>query len=491
MGELPYTAKLVAALGGWMAHKGPIHRQLFYAIQRSIENGDLVPGMRIPSNRQLARALNISRSTVIATYEALRHHGLVSSKCGSGTWLADLPSLANSLLSEPVNEGLTCSLSSGHHEVISLSSNAERPAPELAPALHDLASTDIIDAMLDHGYHPVGHPAVRSAVAGHYTKSGLATTSDQILITNSSQQALWLITRMMQSPSSAVVVEKPASVEQLDLFRACGAHVIGIPLDNEGIRVDLLAATIATHRPELVVVTPTCSIPTGILMSARRRSELATLMANSDSLLVELNPDLGFPLHTKEPSSTPPPVAAYLPSSMVLTIGSLSQAIWGGLGVCWLRGPADVISMLARYKTRLDPGSPVIDQLLAAKLLPELPVITTRRRALLAKRRQYLESLLTEHLPRWRWRRPNGGSVLWVSMPATNSRTFARAAVKHGLEMYPGAAMDPSGDHDSYLSIPFNQPEPVITETVRRLQRTWVELHGVNNTMLGNSTDPV
>lgn len=100
----------------------------------------------------------------------------------------------------------------------------------------------------------------------------------------------------------------------------------------------------------------------------------------------------------------------------------------------------------------------------------------------------HLAALLTERLPGWRWRRPDGGSALWVQLPGADAAVFAQVALRHGVEVVPGAAMDPSGTngaHDTYLRVPFTFPEEVLTELVERLARAWAELqrHGPATTI--------
>lgn len=170
----------------------------------------------------------------------------------------------------------------------------------------------------------------------------------------------------------------------------------------------------------------------------------------------------------------PPPIAAFAPAhAEILSIDSLTKPVWAGLRVGWVRAPAPIAARLARLKALADLGSPVLDQSIAARLLPRVDELTTTRAA---ARRRRLE-LLAEHLPGWRWSPPDGGSSLWIELPGTDAAVFAQVALRHGVEMIPGATMDAGGAHDNYIRLPFGFPDEVLHELVARLGRAWRELH--------------
>jgi DNA-binding transcriptional MocR family regulator len=154
----------------------------------------------------------------------------------------------------------------------------------------------------------------------------------------------------------------------------------------------------------------------------------------------------------------------------------LTKAVWGGLRVGWVRAPTPIAERLARLKALADLGSPVLNQALAARLLPKLTDLTAARVAASRERLDHLAGRLAARLPEWRWRIPDGGSALWIELPGTDARVFAQVALRHGVEVVPGAAMDMSGAHDSYVRLPFTFPTDVLTELVHRLSKAWTEL---------------
>jgi DNA-binding transcriptional MocR family regulator len=210
-------------------------------------------------------------------------------------------------------------------------------------------------------------------------------------------------------------------------------------------------------------------------MSASRRRRVAEIAAKYRVPLLEDNAYAG--LRTLAGAEAPPPIAAYAPDNAeILSIGSLAKTVWAGLRIGWVRGPAEIVERLARHKVRADLGNAVLDQALAARLLPKLTDIAAGRRDTLVRRLAHLEGLLIEALPSWRWQTPAGGSALWVALPGVNAQVFAQVALRHGVEVVPGSATDPSGAHDNHIRIPFTLPEAEVTELVARLSSAWGEL---------------
>jgi DNA-binding transcriptional MocR family regulator len=232
---------------------------------------------------------------------------------------------------------------------------------------------------------------------------------------------------------------------------------------------------------DLVYLMPTFHNPTGALLSAARRRRIIELAAEHSTLVVADDALAGVSLG----ADTPPPLSSFQGAAggrpvTVLEVGSLSKSVWGGLRVGWVRAPGDVISRLARRKALADLGSPIIDQLVAARLMPALDALVERRIPERKTQLATLEGLLTEHLPSWRWRTPTGGPSLWVELPGGDATVFAQVALRHGVEAIPGRSMDPSGDHDSYLRIPYCFSPEFVTEVVLRLAAAWADLqqHG-------------
>ncbi|MEV6400969.1 PLP-dependent aminotransferase family protein [Streptomyces sp. NPDC051907] len=473
--------RLVELLPDGWAGDGALYRGLAEALRRLVDEGELATGVRLPSERGLATALAVSRSTVVAAYDELRAAGALVSRRGSGTRVARQAGnrrRSDGGLRQGEAESVFARLSQGPGKVISMAYAADAGAPELAEALREVTELDLHHLLSDAGYHPRGLYALRERLAVHLTDLGLPTSPDGIVVTTGAHQAISLTARMYLRPGSTVVVESPSWPGCFDLFSAYGARTVGVPLDEEGMRPDLLAAALAEHQPTLLFVMPSYHNPTGRLMSERRRRRIVELAVRHDVVVVE---DLAYSGRITTGDELPPPLGAFASQGgEVLTIGSLSKSVWGGLRVGWVRADEPVAARLARHKALADLGSPAIDQAVAARLLPRLAELERTRAESAARRLRHLTGLLAESLPEWRWEQPDGGSALWIELPGADARAFAQVALRHEVEVVAGRATDPSGGHDAYIRLPFTYPPDVLTEAVRRLTRAWADLrrHG-------------
>ncbi|GAA2799107.1 aminotransferase-like domain-containing protein [Crossiella cryophila] len=473
-------AELVRLLGDWTGRSGPRYQRLAAAISDLVAESTLPRGARLPAERGLAAALAVSRATVVAAYDRLREQGVLHSRRGSGTTVS--PHTTARIRPDGRVRGgrsgpMLDLLVDRPGQTISLAQAIEPAVPELAVALRELVDTDLPALLADGGYHPRGLPALREAIATHLTGLGLPSTAAEIVVTTGAHQAIALVAGLYLDRGATVLVEAPGWPGSVDILRAGGATVVGVPIDEDGVRPDLLAAAAARHRPDLLYLMPTFHNPTGVLTSAGRRARITELAREHGFAVLEDNAYVtaghGDPL--------PPPVAAFAhPSVEVLSVGSLAKPVWAGLRIGWVRGPRGIIDRLARAKVLADMGSPLLDQALAARLLPRLPEIAKARAVILRQRLRHLGGLVRTRLPEWRWREPRAGSALWIALPGVDAAVFAQVALRHGVEVVPGAAMDPDGGHEEYIRLPFTFPEPVLDELVDRLERAWTELrrHG-------------
>ncbi|GAA4238443.1 PLP-dependent aminotransferase family protein [Actinomadura meridiana] len=469
-------ADLLAVLGDWMTGRGPLYRKLAAALRHAVQDGALLPGDRLPSERDLAGLLAVSRSTVVAAYDQLRSEGLVDSRQGSGTRVTERPGTprpdgrVRGGTATPIFQRLI----DGPGDLISLAFATEPAVDGLQECLLDLVRDDLPALTSDTGYHPRGLPVLLEALAERFTAMGLPTSTDQLLVTTGATQALVLAAQLYLRPGATVIVESPSWAGCLDVFRASGATLKGIPLDEEGMDVGALGKALADSPAALVYVTPTFHNPTGTLMSASRRRRIAEIAHRHEVPVLE---DIAYAARLRD-EQFPAPLAAFAHGAEVLTVGSLAKVVWVGLRIGWIRAPAAITERLARLKALADLGSPVLDQALAARLLPRLTELSQERAPALRRRLEHLCAQLSKGLPEWRWRVPDGGSALWVDLSGVDAQVFAQVALRHGVEVVPGAAMDPSGAHDSFLRVPYTFEEETLTELVHRLRGAWADLRG-------------
>lgn len=464
---------LATLLGDWSAGDGPLYRQLATALRRAIEAGAIPAGTVLPPERQLARVLSLSRSTVVSAYERLKTDGWLMSRQGSGTWVADrdagpdADAVVASRLFQPIPEDAP---PAAGEDLIELTIAAAPGSAAVAETIAALDPADVAALTATHGYLPPGLRELRAAVADRFSRSGVPTTEEQVLVTTGAHQAISLIARHVLQPGETVLVESPTFPGALDALRGTGARLVPIPVDDDGPRVDAIADLATRTSPRLIHVTPTFHNPTGAVMAAERRRALVDL---ARELRVPVVDDLALVDISLDDVAVPPPLAALDPEAPILSVGSVSKLFWCGLRVGWIRASEAVVARLQRTKTVADLGSPLLDQLVATRLLDRVEDARAERAAALRPRRDALEALLEEHLPAWRWRRPRGGFSLWVELPHGSGDEFADVAARHGVAIVPGSSLSADETHRRFVRLVYIADTDTLERGVARLAAAW------------------
>ena len=468
--------RLVLMLSGWAAGDGPLHKKLARALRHAIERGDLTPITRVPSERSLAEALAVSRATVVTAYDLLRSEGLLASRQGSGTWV----SVTRSRRELPPTAALFPWMHriSPEHEVVGLPPGSIDLSAITLPAAEPVL--DGLLGMTDHdwmaltsvrGYFPLGLSLVREVIAQDFERRGIPTSEDQIIVTTGAQQGLDLIASAWIQPGDGVVVEDPTYAGALPVLRKAGARVLTVPMDDQGIRVDSLEQLVARESVKLIYLNPTFHNPTGTVLSEARRRRVISLAKSSDIAVVESTVQADLSLG----EAPPPRHLAASGHDEVFTLGSMSVLFWTGLRVGWIRGPARSIFQLGQVKGTVDLGTPLVDQLLAARLLPRIDEVAQWRGKQLRERLDLVTSLLVALLPEWTWERPRGGTSLWVKLPHDGASELAQVALRHGVMILPGSLFSARGAYDDHLRIPFVVEPPALRTGIERLGAAWRE----------------
>lgn len=424
--------------------------------------------MRLPSERALAQALAIGRGTAVAAYELVVGAGLLERRQGSGSYVV----LRDPQFLPSGREG-----SALVHRLVEQSHLAPDVIDLSISVLHDatglpdisVGTADLLSVVPASGYTPWGLPSLRQAVAAHITGWGLPTHEHEVVITTGAQQAIAAAAACWVSPGDTVVVDDPTYPGALSAFTQAGAVVVGTSMDGDGVRMDALATNLAA-QPSLLYLQSTVHSPTGILYSARRRQEIAQLVARARVPLVEDLALAGLAWH-----DAPPPIAAALPGASVAVVGSLSKLFWGGLRIGFVRAPEPLALRFARVKATHDLGSSAVSQLLADRLLRSepLPELARLRVRELRARHDVLAAALRRQLPEWTWQEPAGGLSLWVKLPAASAESFAQHAVRFGVAVATPQALSPSGEHRDHVRLSFAAPPAELEEGVHRLATAW------------------
>jgi DNA-binding transcriptional MocR family regulator len=455
------AATLSRLLGDWTRPGAALPSALAGSIGELLTVGVLADRAVLPSQRVLAAALGVSRGTVAEAYEILRANEQLLTRRGAGSQLRRPRPLTGT--SSP-SDGRLASFTGHGSSAVDLSSGA---LPGL-PLVHEaIARLDLGSELDTDGYHPAGLPRLREAIAARHTADGLPSEPAQILVTNGSQQAVWLLAHTVVEPGDEVVVEEPTYRGALEAFRSGGATLLAVPVRDDGLDLDLLDRHLTRHQPRLVYCQPTAHNPTGTTLSPVARRALAEVLARHGVLTVEDTSSADLVLDDLGMRKA---LAHVLPHERTLSVGTTSKLLWGGLRIGWLRGDPALVARLTEAKKAIDLGAPVIDQVLAADLLSHTTQARERRRAMLLDHLHRTEEILRYRRPGWRWPAPAGGTGLWIDT-GEDTLAMTERARRHGVLFAAGPAFSAFNGFGHHLRLPFWHPAERLIEALDRLDR--------------------
>jgi DNA-binding transcriptional MocR family regulator len=471
MARFTQLAEFTRAIGNWSACDGTLQHRLERAVESLIERNAWSAAHALPPDRVIARALGVSRTTVIAAYEGLASRGLIERRHGSGTFL----------LTRATQRPLAPRDLSAVRLALQFPDGGERVSSALAigsmPALEPFVRAALARAhktigvfLKGHGMAPAGTPALRQKIAEHLANGGYASRADEVLVTGGSQMAIALVAQLYLRPGATVLVEDPTYLGALDVFEQSGARVEGVPVDAHGIDLEALTRAVERHRPQLIYFAPTGQNPTGAIMPLAARRRFARLI---DRWQIPVLEDVALADLVIDPELPPPPVTSFVSKAPVWLAGSLSKLFWSGLRIGWLRANRTLIDTAARMRLISDMGSSPIQQLAAEYLLDDLGAARAQRRAELRKRRKLLQSELTRLFPDWRWLEPAGGMCLWVDTGEAHTTALTQVALRHGVMLLPGNTYCVGDRGHAFLRLAFGAADADIREALERLRRAW------------------
>ncbi|NEC13883.1 PLP-dependent aminotransferase family protein [Streptomyces sp. SID8014] len=472
-------ARLLASQS-WQTRTGPggrrppAYRALADGVRLLVLEGRVPVAARLPAERELALALAVSRTTVAAAYEALRSEGFLASRRGAGSWTAvpaGNPLPARGL--EPLPpEALGALIDLGC---------ASLPAPE--PWL-TRAVTGALESLppyaMTHGDYPAGLPDLRATLAERYTRLGIPTMPEQIMVTTGAMGAIDAICHLFAPQGERIAVESPSYANILQLMREAGARLVPVAMADRlrGWDLDRWRQVLRDAAPRLGYVVADFHNPTGALADEEQRRALVEAARSAGTVLVvdetmtelALDPELApAPDGT---SALPRRVCAFDPAgSTVITVGSASKAFWAGMRIGWVRAAPDVIRRLVSARAYADLGTPVLEQLAVHWLLSgggwEEAVRLRRDQA--RENRDTLVAAVRRELPDWSFEVPRGGLTLWVRTGGLSGSRIAALGEQVGIRVPSGPRFGVDGAFEGYVRLPFTVGGAVADEAAVRL----------------------
>jgi 2-aminoadipate transaminase len=461
--------------------------------------GTVAPGMRLPPEREMAAALAVNRTTVTRAYQELVTDGLVEPRGSAGTvvlppaweatpsgpsWLLALPPFGETSLGPEPTLLRDVAAAAARSDVVSLAAGA--PDPALQP-VEELRAC--LDEALERwgraamGYGPIeGFGPLREILAARLDGS-LVGPGDGVLVVSGATQGLALAARTLVEPGDDVVVETPTYVGTLQTFGLAGARLIGVPVDGDGIRTDLLEGVLGRRRVRLLIVQANYHNPTGAVLSEARRERLLALARRHGVPVLEDDayPALGFDGRVTRP------LKAGDRDGSVIYLSTFSKTLSPGARVGWMVAPLPLLARLVLAKQFADLNTNAVGQLMVAQFL-DSGRYERHLRASLGAYRERRDGLLralgrvSAHLevPA----APAGGFYLWCRLRAgQHARLLASLAAREGVAIIAGEAFTggtargETGADRIRLSYAGCAPE-VADEGVRRLEAALEQLPG-------------
>jgi GntR family transcriptional regulator/MocR family aminotransferase len=354
--------------------------QIVEQLRDAIVQGRIAPGARMPSSRRLAEQLDVSRNTVVRAYESLAIESYVETRPASGIFVADRPPERTPRPAPPAPTSLAGEpsmpmpyLPIRAQELVARSSSRiafdffpGRPSAGLFPLK---TWRRLIQTCLSHGgavglaqySDPAGLAVLRTAIASHIAVArGIVADVNRVIVTGGVQEGINIASRLFLGEGTVAVIENPCYQGARFAFESCGAQVISVPVDAEGLVTDALP------RPpvSLIYVTPSHQYPTGHVLSLERRQALIAWARRAGCYILEDDYDNDF----RYDGSPLPSIAALAPDCTI-HLGTFSKSLGAGLRLGYLVVPEPLAQATRRAKALFNNGNSWLEQAALAEMI--------------------------------------------------------------------------------------------------------------------------
>ncbi len=474
----------------------PLYRQIENYLRQSILNGSLAAEMRLPASRELAQELGVSRITVNNAYAELESNGLIYTREGSGTYVAPPLTWPKT---QPDDTAVTWPLWQQefqadddddpemgmgarplHSNPISFTGVGDPrqfPLDDFLKAVRQVIQEEGV-AALAYGDMGGGYSPLRETVAHVLASQGIQANPANVLITSGSQQALALVCQVLLQPGDVILVEKPTYNFALELFRSLNLKIVGIPIDEHGMQVEMAEVLLQKYHPRLIYTIPNFQNPSGVCLSGARRHQLVALADRYNVPVLEDD----FAGDLRYDGRSLPAIKALAHNGQVIYTGTFSKMLMPGLRVGFLVAEGPVFAQLVRRKRVHDLATSALLQRALDRYVTVGRYQAHLRRScrLYRQRREAILGAITHYLPAdIQVYPPQGGLFIWLRLPETvSSLQLLPLARAEGVDFAPGARFFPDyAEGQPYLRLNFATQTPeAIDEGIRRLATAWQRL---------------
>ncbi|NUF48769.1 aminotransferase-like domain-containing protein [Gilliamella sp. ESL0250] len=411
---------------------GSLFKKVTQLIEHYIEQGVLIAGERLPSERELAKKLGINRSTVVHALELLTERGVLIRRQGSGTyvnhqkWGVQAYSSINWRLpahfyqnKQSFYQQKVAQVRAQQPYICDLA-NGDLPT-NLIPKLQ-LPNTSLNELIMHEKNSDtlqLGLPSLKIQIALYMqAQFSMQVDINEILITSGTQQSLFLITQGLLKPGDAVGIESPSYFYSLPLFQAAGLRLYGIACDNEGIMLESLSNCVQQHQIKWLFLNPIFQNPSGFVMSDKRKQAILAFCRSQSIGIVE---DDAYSSLAFQPDLAVLPIKKWDQHNQVIYLGSLSKYIGRNIRVGWMIAPRSIIENLAKIRQHIDSGLSILPQLLAQEYLQHHHLVHQQqlRQALQIKAEQLMQWLDSYFCGDITYQAPLGGFHLYAHLPVS------------------------------------------------------------------------
>ncbi len=475
------------------AERVPLFLRIARAIAEDVRRGRLLPGDPLPGSRELARTLGVHRNTVIAAVRELVAEGWLTTEPARGTFVSKaLPEVAPRRFAKGVEPREEVPTRTGFELPALERTWAELPllprgVLSMMGGIPDVRLFDVAPlarafrrslrtngpALLSYG-DPLGPERLRTGLARMLSATrGLAAREDNVMVTRGSQQALDLLARSLLSPGDVVVVEALGYRPAWEAFRAAGARIVPLPLDDGGLDLAALAALLDAGEigpVRAVHLTPHHQYPTTVTLAAPRRLALLAMARKERFAVLEDDYDHEFHYDGRPVL----PLASADQAGVVVYIGTLSKVLAPGLRIGYVVAPRPVIQRLALRRRYMDRQGDLAVEHAVGELLEDGEVgrhVRRVRRAYM-ERREVLVTGLRQRLGGvLSFTTPAGGTAIWARVaPDVSPDAWAARALERGLHVQTARPFAFDGRARPFVRLGFAQLEPAeLREAIKRL----------------------
>ena len=313
-----------------------------------------------------------------------------------------------------------------------------------------------------------GVTELRKAIADRMIKKGMDITYKNVLITAGSQQALDLIAKTFLDPGDMIVVGAPTYLGGTNAFRSYNAEMEGIPLDEDGMDPDLLAAKLHLlqmhgKHPEILYLIPSFQNPAGVTITEERRREILEVAREYDMIVIEDSPYSEL----RYSGESVPPMKSMDTDGRVIYLGTFSKILAPGFRVAWCIAEHDLLNKLTIVKQAADLCTNTLGQYIAAEYVTGgyLDEHVEKIKTIYVAKRDTMLAAMDKYFPEEaKWTKPDGGMFIWVTLPDyVDTKEMFPRAIENNVAYVNGAAFfaDHSGRNTMRLNFTYATHEQI------------------------------